>query len=82
MDFYKLKLYIDFACFLKMVVPMMAIYVKNLINRKKSDFVKILKFILAIIIVNFPQKCQFRLKDEFLKFLGIQPRLKARIWVY
>ena len=33
--------------FLKMVVLMMAIYVKNFINRKKGDFVKILKFILA-----------------------------------
>ena len=56
MDFYKFNLYMDFDSFLKMVVPMMAIYVKNLINRKKSDFVKILKFILAIIFVSFSQK--------------------------
>ena len=48
--------------FLKMVVPMMAIYVKNFINRKKGDFVKILKFILAIL-----KKCQFRLKYEIFE---------------
>ena len=62
MDFYKFNLYMDFASFLKMVVSMMAIYMKNLLNRKKGDFLKILNFIIVIIFLNFPQKMSIKAK--------------------
>ena len=54
----------NFDNFLKMTIPMMAIYVKNLKIHINGEFVEIRKLILIIIFVIFPQKCQFRLKNE------------------
>ena len=50
-----------------MTIPMMAIYVENLKIHIKGEFVEIRKLILVIIFVIFPQKCQFKLKNENFK---------------
>ena len=47
-----------------MAILMMTIFMKNSKNHIKGEFVKIQKFILVIILVIFPQKWQFRLKNE------------------
>ena len=45
-------------------------------NSSKSEFVDIREFDLVIISLIFPQKWQFRLEIDSLKFLGIQPNPK------
>ena len=57
----------NFDNFLKMTIPMMAIYVENLKIHIKGEFVEIRKLIQVIIFVIFPQKCQFKLKNENFK---------------
>ena len=53
----------NFAHCLKMVILIIAIYPKNL-KKSSSEFVKIRKFIVAIIFMISPQKFLFRLKNE------------------
>ena len=52
-----------FGIFLKMDIPIMAIFMKNLENQIKGEFVKIQELAVVIIFVIFPQKCQFRLEN-------------------
>ena len=47
-----------------MAIPIIAIYVAKLQNHLYGEFVKIRKLTLIIIFVIFPQKRQFRLKNE------------------
>ena len=56
LDFYKFTLYMNFANFLKMAIPMMAIYVKNFKNHIYGELIKIRNFTLVIISVIFAQK--------------------------
>ena len=51
-DFYDSTLYTNFAIFLKMAIPIVAIYVEQL----KKSFVKIPEFTPVIVFVTFPQK--------------------------
>ena len=53
-DFYEFTQDMNFAIFLKMVIPMMAIYVKKFSNHFQGEFGKIRKFILVIIFATFP----------------------------
>ena len=64
MDFYEFTLYMIFANFLKMAIPIMVIFSKIFENRMKGGLVKVEEFTLVMIYVIFPQKWQFRLKNE------------------
>ena len=69
--------------FLKYVISMMAIYVENLKNYIKGEFVKIREFTQVIIFVISHQKWQAYIESEkkvFFKFLEIQPSYYTLAW--
>ena len=56
-----------YTIFLKMAVPIIAIFETNLKNHIKGEFVKIREFTLVIIFAIFLQKLPFRLENENFK---------------
>ena len=69
----------NFAIFLKIAVPMIAIFVKKFKNRINDEFVKIRKFILVIIVVISPQNDILCFKMKILKFFGMYPNYHSLI---
>ena len=56
-----------FAITLKMAIPITAFFAKNFENHKN---LKIQEFTLVLNLVSFPQKWQFRLKNESFEISG------------
>ena len=56
-----------FAIFFQMAIPIMVGFVKICENHLYGEFVKILELTLVIIFEIFPQKWQFRLKNEIFE---------------
>ena len=62
-----------FSIFLKMTIPILAIFVENIKNHIKVEFMEIQEFTLVIIIVVSLKNDNLGLKMKSLKFFGNQP---------
>ena len=63
LDFFEFTLFIIFPIFRKIIVPIAAIFVKNLKSHIWNESVRIQEYTLDVIFVIFTQKWQFRLKN-------------------